>query len=134
MPRLRAAGRQGFTLTELLLTLILFTTAFLPLLSAISSSLLASTENEASTIALALAQAQIEAAMGTTFSSLVSSSPSPIPNFPAYQVGRQVASLASDLKDVKVSFYWNTAPSATPKAKRATGSVQVLTLETYVLD
>ncbi len=134
MSRLRAAGKRGFTLAEFLLTLLLFTSAIFPLLSAVSTSLLVSTELESGTTALYLAQAKMEEAMNISYGALASSAKAPIPNFPDYQAERQVTTPLTGLKDVKVTVYWQTSPSTTPQAKRATGSVQMITLETYVID
>ncbi len=123
MSRARINSQKGFTLIEMLLVLALITVALLPLLSALSGTLIASSDNESTTIASGIAQAKMEEIQNTAYDNIVSSSKSPVPNYPAYMQEVQVAEPQVNLKDVNINIYWKTS----------SGSEKSFNLETLIV-
>ena len=114
--------RPGFTLFELLITIVLIVGALFPILSFINSSLIASGGTESETIALNLARAKMEEIKSVSFNLITSEAKGAIPGKPKYQREVIVSLPLPSLKDIKVYIYW--APSG--------GEEDFISFESYV--
>ena len=109
MPRTpgRTPSRNsGFTLLEILLTLLLLTVGVTVLSQAFSTGMLASTDIENVDLALNIAQAKMEDLKNTSFASLASSGPTADANFSNFNV--TVSVTGTDPKQIDVTVSWNT--------------------------
>jgi len=112
---------HGFTLLEVLITIIILTVGVIALSQAFSTGLLASTDVEDMSHALGIAQAKMEEVKNTSFGSLADSGPTADPNFSNFNVTVGVAE-GDDPMQVDVTVSWN--------AKGGQSSVVLTTLVT----
>ncbi len=96
----------GFTLLEILITIIILTVGVIALASAFSSGLLASTDVENVDLALNIGQAKMEEIKDTAFASLVDSGPTADANFSNFNVTVDVAE-GDDPMQVDITVAWN---------------------------
>lgn len=100
--------KKGFTLLEVLLTIILMVTGFVLLLQALATGLFAGGENETELIAINLAQEKIEELRNNNYSNIVNETKAAVPGFPVFQREVVVTTPQAGLKEVSVSVYWFT--------------------------
>lgn len=123
--------KNGFTLLEVLMAIILLVVGIVPLIwafnagmfSATNAGTFVSSDVESVDLALDLAQAKMEEIKNTTFSNVASISKAAVPNFGSYNQS-VTATFVYDLvniKQVDVTVYWTTQ-----------GKEISLTLSTYV--
>lgn len=109
--RIRSRRLQGFTLPEILITIVLLTVGVIALSQAFNTGMLASTDAENVDLALNIAQAKMEELKNTNFSSLASNGPSTDPNFSNFNV--TVSVTGADPKQIDVTVAWNVQGAAT---------------------
>ena len=103
-----APRKKGFTLIEVLITLVILVVVFFPLLQIISRALIASGESENTIIAMSLARAKIENIKNLDFVSIGAEGRSAVPNFSAFEREVIVNSLYNELKEVETIVYWQS--------------------------
>ena len=97
---------RGFTLLEILITIIILTVGVIALTSAFSSGLLASTDVENVDLALNIGQAKKEEIKDTAFASLADSGPTVDANFSNFNVTVDVSE-GDDPMQADVTVAWN---------------------------
>ena len=97
--------KSGFTLLEVLLTLVLLTVGVTFLSQAFSTGMLASTDVENVDLASNIAQAKMEELKNTSFAGLSSSGPTADANFSNFNV--TVSVTGTDPKQIDVTVSWN---------------------------
>ncbi len=100
---------KGFSLLEILITLVLFATGISALVWAISAGLSASVNVEGMDLALNIAQSNMEDIKNKSFDTIVSEGdhgPTPDTNFPDYAVQVDIAD-GDDPMEVDVTVYWD---------------------------
>lgn len=115
-------GKRGFTLLEVIVSLIIFTLAVIAILGAINFGIFGSGDVENIRAALYVAQAKMEQIRNTPLSSVVSSASQADTNFPNLSVA--VAVSGTDPKQVNVTVTWNVKGSPV--------SMTVTTLRTQI--
>ncbi len=113
---------RGFTLFELLLTISFVVLVFVPLLSALSATMLVSSFSNSEIIALNLAQSKMEEIKSLSFSNVTPEAKTVVSNFPQFKREVTIAAPDANLKDVSVIVYW------TPSR----GGEEQVSMETYV--
>ena len=127
--------KNGFTLFETLLAVILLAAGIVPLIWAFNAGMFSATnagklanasqftssDVESVDLALDLAQAKMEEIKNTAFASIASVSKAAVSNFGSYNQSVTVTSVYTDLKQVDVTIYWTTQ-----------GKEINITLSTYV--
>ena len=103
--------KSGFTLLEVLATIVFFTLGFVALIQAFSTGMRAATDVENEDLALNIAQAKMEELKNTTFAGLASSGPTADANFSNYNV--TVSVTGTDPKQIDVTVDWNVQGSST---------------------
>lgn len=104
MSDMRRSG--GFTLLEVLVTVIVLTSGVIAVMWALNAGMYAATDAENVDLALAIAQARMEVVKNTPFAGLVDSGPAADPNFSAFSVTVSVAE-GQDPMRVDVTAAWN---------------------------
>jgi len=99
-------GRSGFTLLEVLITIVILVLALFPLVQIMSSGLLAGLESEATAHVMNLAQMKMEEIKDTSFANIVSQSKQGFPGHPGYSYAITVNQPETGLKEVSVVMYW----------------------------
>ena len=113
---------NGFTLLEILITIIILTIGVIALTSAFSSGIFAATDVENVDLALNIAQAKMEEIKNTAFASLADSGPTADANFSNFNVTVDVAEGDNPMQ-VDATVTWN-----------AKGGSPSVTLTTLVVD
>lgn len=104
--RARTRSRNsGFTLLEILVTLVILALGVTALSQAFSTGILTSTDIENVDLALNVAQAKLEEIRNTSFAGIASSGPTADPNFSNFNVTAAVS--GTDPKQVDVTVDWN---------------------------
>ena len=101
---------NGFTLLEILITILILGISVFAVFQAFSTGLLSSTDVENTDLALNLAQAKMEELRNTAFASLASSGSTADPNFPNFNT--TVSVTGTDPKTVEVTVAWNVQGQA----------------------
>lgn len=104
----REKPSKGFSLLELLLVLVFLSIVLVPLLGAIGSSLIASSDTRALNQAASLAQAKMESLRNTAFDNILNESKSPLPNYPNFKQEVKVSLPGYNLKNVQAIVYWDS--------------------------
>lgn len=97
---------KGFTLLELLLTILLFTASFVALSETLTTGLLATGDNEGSLIATELAHEKMEEIKNKTYSAVTNETKAAVSGFSSFQREVVVTTPQTDLKQVSVTVYW----------------------------
>ncbi len=100
--------KDGFTLLEVLLTIILMVTGSLFLLQALATGLFAGGENETELIAVNLAQEKMEELRNNNYANIVNEAKAAVPGFPVFQREVAVTIPQAGLKQATVNVYWFT--------------------------
>jgi prepilin-type N-terminal cleavage/methylation domain-containing protein len=98
--------RKGFSLLEVLITLLLFSAGVVAISGLFSSAMSVGSDAESTAIASNLVQERLEELRNKDYLSVMTEAKAVVPGYPLYQ--RQVTATESptDLKRVKVSVYW----------------------------
>lgn len=98
--------KSGFTLLEILITLVILTVGVISLVWMFSTGMFASTDIENVDLALNIAQAKMEEVKDTAFASLADSGPTADANFSNFDVTVNVAE-GDDPMQVDVTVEWD---------------------------
>jgi len=120
---------KGFTLLEILITIIVLTIGTIALMQAFSTGLLASTDVENVDLALNIAQAELEEIKDSGYASLAASGPTADPNFSNFDVTVALGPTA-DPREVEVTVEWETQSGVTKGTIPSTS----ITLTTLIAD
>jgi len=99
---------NGFTLLEVLLTILLMVVGFVLLLQALATGLFAGGENENDLVAINLAQEKMESLRNTVYTSIANETKAVVSGFPAFQREAVVTTPQSGLKQVTINVYWSS--------------------------
>ncbi len=102
----RRTTKRGFTLLEILITIVILTVGIVAITSAFSSGIFAATDVGKVERALNIGQAKMEEIKDTAFASLADSGPTADANFPDFNVTVNVAE-GEDPMQVDVTVAWN---------------------------
>lgn len=102
---------RGFTLLEVILTLVLLTIGVFALSQAMSTGMLASTDSGNVDLALNIAQAKMEEIKDTAFASIAASGPAADANFPNFTT--TVTVTGTDPKQIDLTVAWNVQGGST---------------------
>src|SRR3989338_6736513 len=100
--------KKGFTLLEVLLTIILIVTGSVLLLQALATGLFSSGENETELVAINLAQEKMEELRNNNYANIINEAKAAVPGFTVFQREVVVTTPQVGLKEVSVSVYWFT--------------------------
>lgn len=107
----RRTARRGFTLLEIIIAVVLFTSGVVIMLGLLSKGVVGSSDAENTIIAINLAQQRMEEIRNFAFENITAEAKTVITAFPNFQ--RQVevddpvgAPAIDDLKRVTVTVYW----------------------------
>lgn len=100
----RAGKRRGFTLMELMVSLVLLVAGLTAVIGVFSTGVLASADRENTLQALRIAQAKLESLMATDPDALTSSGPTADPTFTNYTVTMAVT--GTNPKEAAVTVAW----------------------------
>lgn len=98
--------QNGFTLFEVLLTIVLITIGFTALMQAISAGFFAGGQNENSLVAVNLAQEKMEEIRNKSYANVVNEAKSAVSGFSVFQREVAVTAAQAGLKEVSVKVYW----------------------------
>src|SRR3989338_2877858 len=98
-------AKDGFTLLEVLLTIILMVAVFVVLLEAFSTGLFSGGENETELVGINLAQEKMEEIRNKSYATIVNEAKAVIAAFPAFQMEVAVTTPQTSLKQVTVNVY-----------------------------
>ena len=101
-------AKDGFTLLEVVLTIILMVAVFVVLLEAFSTGLFSGGENETELVAINLAKERMEDIRNRTYATIVNEAKAVIAAFPAFQREVVVTTPQTGLRQVTVNVYWFT--------------------------
>ncbi len=102
------AASRGFTLLEVILTILLVTGGFVVLLQALNTGLFVSSDNESQLVAVNLAQEKAEDIRNTTYASIANEAKAVVPGFTTFQRDVVVTTPQTDLKQATITVYWNS--------------------------
>lgn len=98
---------KGYTLLEVLITVVLLTTGLITVVVLFATSLSASIDAENTEIATNLAQARMEEIRNLDFTTgIVNEAKAVVPGFALFQREVTVTTPLTDLKQVTVTVYW----------------------------
>lgn len=100
--------KHGFTLLEILITAIIFTTAVVVIAGLFGTGLVSSLDSENTTIAINLAQKRMEEIRNLDFDTeIVSEAKADVDGFAGFRREVVVSEPQADLKQVTVTVYWS---------------------------
>lgn len=97
---------KGFTLLEVLLTIILIAVGFTALLQAFSIGLFSGAENENELIAMTLAQEKMEDLRNRTYVSIVSEARAAVTGYPSFERQVVVTTPQTGLALITTTVFW----------------------------
>jgi prepilin-type N-terminal cleavage/methylation domain-containing protein len=103
---IKRTKKAGFTLLEILLTLVLFGMGVVGIAGLFGSVLDSSLDAEYTETAMNLAQARMEQIRNFAYGSIPSDSKAQVAGFPLFQRQVSVTESPIDLKQVTVTVYW----------------------------
>ncbi len=98
--------KSGFTLLEVLIALLVFTSGVIVMMGLFSRGLVSAADAEDTTIAMNLAQRRMEEIKNLDFTGIVSEAKAPVSGFPGFQREVAVTAPETDLKQVTVTVSW----------------------------
>ena len=114
MPPMRGRTRSpksGFTLLEILLTIILLATGLVSLSAAVSLGMYVGGNNENLLVATNLAEEKTESLKNTAYASIANEVKAAVSGFSAFQREVTVSTPVTNLKQITVTVYWNNKTS-----------------------
>ncbi len=106
---------KGFTLLEIIITLVILAAGVMAIASAFGTGIFASSDVEDTGLALNIAQAKMEEIKNMPFANLADSGPSADPNFSNFNVRVDVAEAQNPMQ-VVVTVAWNVKGGETSLA------------------
>ena len=103
---LKYRTQSGFTLLEVLLTVVLIVVGFAFISQAIGQSLFAGSENENVLVATFLAQNKMEELRNTSYAGVANQAKVVVSGYSVFQREVVVTTPQTDLKQVSVNVYW----------------------------
>lgn len=100
--------KKGFTLLEVLLTVVLVSVGFAALLQSAGVAIFASGSNELELTAVNIAQNKMEDIRTGPYTSIVNESRSVLGDYPAFEREVVVTTPVTNLRQVTVNVYWTT--------------------------
>ena len=97
---------RGFTLLEILITVLLFTIGFIAVISIFSAAIIGNVDAENTSIAINLAQRRMEDIRNLSYASIVNESRAAVSGFPGFEREVGVTEPETDLKLVVINVYW----------------------------
>ena len=107
-PFRRISFKRGFTLIELMISILLLTGGIAATTFVMARGMFATTDVESMEQGLALAQEKMESIRGTAFASIASEAKAALSGWTGFSREVAVTTTATDLKQVVVTSYWNT--------------------------
>ncbi len=98
--------QKGFTLFEVLLTILILTSALITLLQVFSTGLVAGGDNESILVGTALAQEKMEDIRNKSYASVVAETKAAVSGFPEFQREVLITTPQTNLKQVTVNVTW----------------------------
>lgn len=98
--------KNGFTLLEILLTLVLLGVGLVCLVSALSLILTSGGINESELVATNLAQEKIESLKNTSYAGIANEARAAVSGFTSYEREVAVTTPVTGLKEINVTVYW----------------------------
>ena len=98
--------QKGFTLLEVLIAVVLFTTGVVAVTGLFGAGLVNSSDAENTAVAMNLAQKRIEEIRNISYESIVNEAKADVSGFSGFQREVAVTEPLTDLKKVTVSVYW----------------------------
>ena len=98
--------QKGFTLIEILISMLLFTGGVVLTLTLFASALVSSVDAENTTIAMNLAQRKMEEIRNLSFLGIVNEAKAAVAGFTGFQREVVVTTPETDLKEITVKTYW----------------------------
>ena len=105
----------GFTLLEIILTTVLFTTGFIALSQLLSTGIFVTSDSENILVATNLAREKVEEIKRTTYASVSNEAKASVSGFSGYSREVAVTTPVTNLKQVTVTVYWNSKSSEISK-------------------
>ncbi len=99
---------RGFTLLEVLLTIILMVIGSVLLLQALATGIFVGGENETELVATNLAQEKTEELRNKSYPNITNETKDVVSGYPAFQREVVMTIVQSGLKQVNVNMYWFT--------------------------
>jgi prepilin-type N-terminal cleavage/methylation domain-containing protein len=99
-------SRRGFTLLEILITLLLFSTGVVAVAGLFGTAMTAGSDAESTALASNLVQERLEEFRNKDYLSVVNEAKAVVTAFPLYQRQVTVTESPTDLKRVRVNVYW----------------------------
>ncbi|OGW94264.1 MAG: hypothetical protein A3G36_03260 [Omnitrophica bacterium RIFCSPLOWO2_12_FULL_45_13] len=112
-------GKRGFSLLEIMLTILLLGTGFAMLLQVVNTGLFVGGQNEDTIIAANLAQEKIEELRNAAYPAIASEVKATVSGFSAFERQVDVTTPQTGLKQISVTVYW-FAKSAETSANMVT--------------
>lgn len=103
---MRIRSKNGFTLLEVLLAVVLMVTGSAFLLQAIGTGLSSGGVNESELIAFNLAAERMESLENTVYASIASEAKAVVTGFPYFQRQVDVTTPVTNLKQITITTYW----------------------------
>jgi len=98
--------KEGFSLLEVMLAILLFGTGLVFLLQIVNTGLFVGGQNEDTVIAANLAQEKIEESRNAAYAVIVSEAKAVVTGFPVFQRQVDVTTPQAGLKQISVTVYW----------------------------
>jgi type II secretion system protein I len=99
-------ARRGFTLLEILITLMLFSVGVIAVIGLFSNAMSAGSDAENTAMAMNLVQERLEEYRNKDYLSVVNEAKAAVSAYPLFQRQVTVTESPTDLKRIRVDVYW----------------------------
>ncbi|MFH0887522.1 MAG: hypothetical protein V1843_05070 [bacterium] len=98
--------KNGFSVLELIMSMVILVLVFFPLLQAIAMGLASGSDTESETMALNIARQKVEETRNLSYASIASVTKVAHGTYPQYQYQITVTTPQTNLKQVTATTYW----------------------------